>query len=992
VVAEPDGVAIVDVVGGGVFRFTEAARAACVAGDQVWIATRDERLVRCDLGGRVLAAPVALPPMVTPHLEPAPCGPPAAICGDVALVDDFGEIVRVAVEPDVLAIPLTGRRHVTIRGSRVVMPSGASAQLGAGVTAVGGLVLQDGKTFVLAIAHGGGRACVVGSLASGRIGSRVPVPAAAIRIATRRGLAFVQGSERELAVIDLRAGRTIGTFDHDGPIEDFAVDPDGARVVVSSERGDLEVLDVAEQLARCSNAVVVEVPVAVEASEPVASAQPEAPRTATPVVVQPSLGVEREVPVLHALAPRTRPAPIDRGAARNALDREMRGVALHALCAIATAWDTRSLGYGNEGRHPYELEVSAILGLGRGFAPEHLAAAREELALHERELEGDPAWRSVTTPVGALVAELQLAPRAADVLLVVAAASLHGEIARLYGILANDAGRPIVDELLVQKVLASRHDRYDLAAELDPRAPLVRLGIVHVSGKRTRPFAELSIDPVILDRLRAEPPELGAATTIRTADCALDALDIPGDVIDRACTQLATATTSPARIAIRGGIGSGRRALLAALADSAGYDLAIISASGLPRTADAFVGELRRSLRRAQLAGLLPCVVELDQVAFEENAGRDVASDVLRAHPGPLAVVLGLEAPVPFAAGHISIDLPVLPETARRAVWAARLAAAGLDADADVLAARYRIGPGVIRRAVAAAVGASSVIDAIAEFVRQTRDARLGQFARRVERLAAWNDVVLPPDILDSLRELVARVRHRRTVFEDWGMGRTMATSRGLTALFQGQPGTGKTLVAGVVARELGLELYQVDLSKVMSKWIGETERNLSTIFDTAEDGQVVLLFDEADSLFARRTEVRSSNDRYANLEVNYLLQRLDAFEGIAILTTNSGGSIDPAFKRRLSFRVSFPFPDEETREQLWRSHLPPELPTAGTFALDSLARKYQIAGGYIRNACLRAAFLAAQEESVLHQHHLERAVALEFAELGKLSSGGAID
>jgi SpoVK/Ycf46/Vps4 family AAA+-type ATPase len=222
-------------------------------------------------------------------------------------------------------------------------------------------------------------------------------------------------------------------------------------------------------------------------------------------------------------------------------------------------------------------------------------------------------------------------------------------------------------------------------------------------------------------------------------------------------------------------------------------------------------------------------------------------------------------------------------------------------------------------------------------------------------------------------------------------MARAMATSRGLTALFQGPPGTGKTLVAGVIARELGLDLYQVDLSKVMSKWIGETERNLATIFDAAEDGQAILLFDEADSLFARRTEVRSSNDRYANLEVNYLLQRLDAFEGIAILTTNSGGTIDPAFKRRLSFQLSFPFPDEETRAELWRAHLPRELPRAGELTFDALARKYQLSGGYIRNACLRAAFLAAQEETPLHQHHLERAVALEFAELGKLSTTGSI-
>jgi SpoVK/Ycf46/Vps4 family AAA+-type ATPase len=281
--------------------------------------------------------------------------------------------------------------------------------------------------------------------------------------------------------------------------------------------------------------------------------------------------------------------------------------------------------------------------------------------------------------------------------------------------------------------------------------------------------------------------------------------------------------------------------------------------------------------------------------------------------------------------------------------------------------------------------------DRIETFLRQTRDLRLADHARRVDRLARWTDLVLASDIMDSLRELVGRVRHRRTVFEDWGMARAMATSRGLTALFQGPPGTGKTLVAGVIARELGLDLYQVDLSKVMSKWIGETERNLATIFDAAEDGQAILLFDEADSLFARRTEVRSSNDRYANLEVNYLLQRLDTFDGIAILTTNSGGSIDPAFKRRLSFQLTFPFPDEETRAELWRAHLPRELPRSGELTFDALARKYQLSGGYIRNACLRAAFLAAQEETSLHQHHLERAVALEFAELGKLSTTGSI-
>ena len=200
---------------------------------------------------------------------------------------------------------------------------------------------------------------------------------------------------------------------------------------------------------------------------------------------------------------------------------------------------------------------------------------------------------------------------------------------------------------------------------------------------------------------------------------------------------------------------------------------------------------------------------------------------------------------------------------------------------------------------------------------------RLGHIANHVTRLARWEQVALPEDLLDSLREFIGRIRHRRTVYEAWGFDAKMSTSRGLSALFYGPPGTGKSMVAGLIARELGLELYRVDLARIVSKWIGETEKNLAEVFDAAEDGQVVILFDEADSLFAKRTEVKSSVDRYANLEVNYLLQRLDSFEGICILTTNLEGSIDQAFKRRMSLRLQFPFPDEDMRVRLWASHLP---------------------------------------------------------------------
>jgi len=177
-----------------------------------------------------------------------------------------------------------------------------------------------------------------------------------------------------------------------------------------------------------------------------------------------------------------------------------------------------------------------------------------------------------------------------------------------------------------------------------------------------------------------------------------------------------------------------------------------------------------------------------------------------------------------------------------------------------------------------------------------------------------------------------------------------------------------------------------------MSKWIGETERNLAAVFDAAEDGQAILLFDEADSLFAKRTEVRSSNDRYANLEVNYLLQRLDSFEGVAILTSNFDGAIDPAFKRRLSLRLQFPFPDEDMRLRLWATHVTPQTPTVGDFDFGELARRFPLSGGYIRNCVVRAAFLAAHEHRPLAQAHLLRAIQLEYRELGKLSTSSRME
>ena len=999
IAVDADAIAVVDLARSETVRIEQhAARAAIGFADQIWIASHEDRLLRYTPAGTPIGEAVVLPFAAPAMFASAPCGPPAALWGDLAVHCEGSELVRTALPEVELALPLTHRRHLVARGGRLVMPSGVTMPLTQAIS--GGAVLADGAVAALVLGSGATRQLALVALGTAQLLTRIAIPSGLLRLATRRGIVLVLPDPRTLLAIDLRTGRELGRVQLDREVRDLAIDPDGTSVVLRSTH--LEILEL-DELLRWSAARPVLDDAGTDAPPPAAAADEGTPTFET-IVSEPIVALRDADPFvvpgapLLGLSPRVPHVPRSSSEITAELDRELRRVALWTLHAIAIGWDTRRIGYGNEGQHPYELEVAAILGLHAGHATEYVTAAAERIVEHEAALAADPAWRGAGMPIATLMTELGLGARAIEILLVVAAGGLWGEGARLYGILANDVQRATIDELIVQQVLAGRHDRHAIAAELDPRAPLIRLGLISVSTRRARPFGELFVEPAVLDLLRGIAPELGDATTVRTTDRAPTGLDVPREVLAHALAQLARPAPA-ARILVRGRTGSGRTTLLASLAAAAGRELAVIDALGLPREAEPFQRALRQALRRAHLAGHLPTIAHLDEITFDERAGREVAGEVMRLHPGTIAAVAAPDSPTPFAAGYVGIDLPVLSETERRVVWERACGEVGLaNADLDVLAARYRIGPGMVRRAVAAArdhllitpeVDPTAQLDA---YIRQTRDARLSQFAHRVDKLATWSTIVLPPDILDSLRELVGRVRHRKTVFDTWGMGKTVATARGLTALFQGPPGTGKTLVAGVIARELGLELYQVDLSKVMSKWIGETERNLSQIFDAAEDGQVVLLFDEADSLFAKRTEVRSSNDRYANLEVNYLLQRLDSFEGIAVLTTNLGTSIDQAFKRRLSFRLSFPFPDEETREQLWRAHLPAELPIEGALDLGCLARKYQLSGGYIRNACMRAAFLAAQGETALHQYHLERAVALEFAELGKLSTNGTID
>jgi SpoVK/Ycf46/Vps4 family AAA+-type ATPase len=265
----------------------------------------------------------------------------------------------------------------------------------------------------------------------------------------------------------------------------------------------------------------------------------------------------------------------------------------------------------------------------------------------------------------------------------------------------------------------------------------------------------------------------------------------------------------------------------------------------------------------------------------------------------------------------------------------------------------------------------------------------MDNLAQRIEPAAGWEDLILPQPQLEVLRDVASQVRQRFKVYETWGFGSKSKRGLGISALFAGVSGTGKTMAAEVLANELRLDLYRIDLSAVVSKYIGETEKNLRQVFDSAEEGGAILLFDEADALFGQRSEVQDSHDRYANIEVSYLLQRMEAYRGLAILTTNMKEDLDSAFLRRIRFIVQFPFPDPAQRLEIWRRVFPADTPTRG---LDlSLLAQLNLAGGTIRNIALNAAFLAADANEPVQMKHLLRAARSEYIKLDQPLTQGEV-
>jgi hypothetical protein len=366
------------------------------------------------------------------------------------------------------------------------------------------------------------------------------------------------------------------------------------------------------------------------------------------------------------------------------------------------------------------------------------------------------------------------------------------------------------------------------------------------------------------------------------------------------------------------------------------------------------------------------------------------------------AVLLGSRTAFKLGADMPGNDYPLmlipfetLSAAERIDLWSLMLEGAADDsiteADLRVLAGQFALTSGQIVAAASSALSLALQENRPLQSVDLFSAARfhsghhLAELAQKIEHRYSWNDLVLPETQMEMLRELVNMVQARPLVLDEWGLGRKLTAGQGVSALFSGPPGTGKTLAAQIMAHQLGIDLYRIDLSTVVSKYIGETEKNLERIFTDAAQSNAILFFDEADTIFGKRSEVKDAHDRYANIEVGYLLQRMESYSGVSILATNLRANLDEAFTRRLQFIVNFPFPDEEYRLKIWQVLMPPDMPRANDLDLRLMAKRFKLAGGSIRNILVSAAFLAASNGGKVEMPHLLHGARRELQKMGKL-------
>ncbi len=669
-------------------------------------------------------------------------------------------------------------------------------------------------------------------------------------------------------------------------------------------------------------------------------------------------------------------------------------------------------------------EVATLL---RSEKTEEISA--EEIDLLERlaRLDGEIKERvSATTaagnplPLPALSRIFRLSPLETELLVIALAPELDRRYERLFGYLHDDMTRKLPSVgLALSLCCPAPVDRVSARAVFSPYAPLIRYRLLRVIDDPAAGGPLLSRpvridDPIVsflLGDRRLDPRLREEAEWVSISDPSSSNASTRPDLSARlirsieGCFGEKGFLRKPA-FYLHGPAGTGKKGLALSICRHFGLPLLVVDAERLAASPAGFEEGLFLSFREGLLHG---GAVYID--CFDRSLGPERS----RFHLQTISKQIEEMGGITFFAGErpwswpglldshffLPVELRLPGDAAQIERWRERLADC---ADADdrtlaLLASKYRFSEGemeeIIQRARRAAAlrgdGPVTMAD-IDQGCRDQKRPNLGPLARKIEPKYGWSDMVLPPEPMNQLREICNQARHRSTVFGRWGFERKLSLGKGLNVLFSGPPGTGKTMAAEVLSHELKLDLFKIDLSQVVSKYIGETEKSLHQIFREAEANHAILFFDEADALLGKRSEVKDAHDRYANIEIGYLLQKMEEYEGVTILATNLRQNIDDAFVRRIRFIIEFPFPEEEDRLRIWQGIWPKETPLAEGIDLGAIARRFKLAGGNIRNIAVAASFLAAAEGKRVEMGHLLHATRRELYKMGRLVSDGEFD
>jgi hypothetical protein len=594
------------------------------------------------------------------------------------------------------------------------------------------------------------------------------------------------------------------------------------------------------------------------------------------------------------------------------------------------------------------------------------------------------------TALDRLVTQCALSAFERDVLLLLAGVELDSSISAACASAHRDPQRPFATFSLALAALPGAH-----WSALSLGGPLRHWRMLDVSAGYALTTSPLRIDERVLHYLAGVgAPEARLAGLVTPIHADGELAETHAAVVERivAVWRRSSGSQNPPIIQLRGEGVSMKRSIAAAACASIGLTLGVTPFDALPIVPQDTETFARYWERESVLAGS-GLLIECGDFDSADSARAAALSRFIDRTHG--VILVSLREPRRLGTRTaVGIEVGGLSSAEQRVAWREALgpAAESLNGHVEQLVAQFDLTKDLIQDATAEALGRASVssIDvrardlgrALWDACRDHARPRLEDLAQRIQSGTTWDQLVLPEAQLQILQDVAAHVRHRTTVYETWGFGLAGTRGLGISALFAGASGTGKTMAAEVIANELRLDLYRVDLSSVVSKYIGETEKNLRRIFDAAEQGGVVLLFDEADALFGKRSDVKDSHDRYANIEVSYLLQRMECYKGLAILTTNMRSALDTAFLRRLRFVVQFPFPDAAHRAEIWRRVFPEKTPLENVDA--QVLSSLNVSGGNIRNIALNAAFLAADEGKPIRMMHVLRAARSEYAKLEK--------